>query len=205
MFYNDIGLHYTIEIFLESGTTIMCAVKGIRWWTHRHQLHNIIHELSIQWENIRVQNILTIENIKEATNTKLVQTIFIAVMLTAGGIYILRPYIMLLSYSLRSNTNNSIDYDNLMTYTAGYPFAIKTLQECFFIITYQQITAFVACVYWVSCDILYATITTQITIQFLVLARRLESIIAGDDYLQHDDDVHSQLRDIAMQHNQLFG
>ncbi|KAK0162481.1 hypothetical protein PV327_006255 [Microctonus hyperodae] len=116
MFYIGIGLNYSMEVFLAMCTTLLCAIKGIRWWTHRHQLHNIIHQLSLQWQSIRAQNILTIENVKVATNTKSVQTTFIT----------------------------------------------------------------------------------------SVLARSLENIVAGNDYSQHDDYIHSQLRNIAIQHNQLF-
>ncbi|KAK0088296.1 hypothetical protein PV325_012492 [Microctonus aethiopoides] len=176
----------------------------MRWWTHRHQLYYILRQLSMQWETTRVQNFFTIENLKAAENAKNMRSIYIISVCIVFFSYILRPYIMYLNHSLHRNTNDSFDYYHTTVYPAVYPFAIETLGRFCVVVTYQQITATIACTYWVSSDTLFAQIMTHISIQFLVLANRLENGVADDDNFKNDDVIRQQLKNIAKQHRQLF-
>ncbi|KAK0075632.1 hypothetical protein PV326_011428, partial [Microctonus aethiopoides] len=102
---------------------------------------------------------------------------------------------MFLSYLSHRNTNDSFDYYHTTVHQAVYPFAIETFKRFCTVVTYQQITASILCVYWVSSDTLFAQI---------VLANRLENIIANDDNFKNDDVIRQQLENIAKQHCQLF-
>ncbi|KAK0083690.1 hypothetical protein PV326_006618, partial [Microctonus aethiopoides] len=157
----------------------------MRWWTHRHQLYYILRQLSMQWETTRVQNFFTIENLKAAENAKNMRSIYIISVCIVFFSYILRPYITFLNHSLHRNTNDSFDYYHTTVYPAVYPFAIETLGRFCVVVTYQQITATIACTYW-------------------VLANRLENIVADDDNFKNDDVIRQQLKNIAKQHRQLF-
>ncbi|KAK0159181.1 hypothetical protein PV328_010099 [Microctonus aethiopoides] len=182
--YVGVDLNYAIEIFSGLCTTLLCAIKGMRWWTHRHQLYYILRQLSMQWETTRVQNFFTIENLKAAENAKNMRGIYIISVCIVLFSYILRPYIMFLNYLSHRNTNDSFDYYHTTVYPAVYPFAIETLGRFCVVVTYQQIAACIVCVYWVSSDTLFAQI---------VLANRLENIIADDDNFKNDDVIRQQL------------
>ncbi|KAK0162837.1 hypothetical protein PV327_006581 [Microctonus hyperodae] len=150
MCYVGVDLNCAIEVLSALCTTVLAAVKGMRWWTHRHQLYNILRQLLVQ---------------------------------------------AYLSYLSHRNTNDSFDYYHTTVYAAAYPFAIETLKKFCAVVTYQQVTASMACIYWASSDTLFAQ---------LVLAKRLENIIADDDNFKNDDVIRQQLENIVKQHRQLF-
>ncbi|KAK0077409.1 hypothetical protein PV326_010070, partial [Microctonus aethiopoides] len=193
--YVSVDFNFAIEIISSLGTISLCAIKGMRLWTHRYQLYYILRQLSIQWETTRERNWLTIENLEAAENAKNIRTIyFISVSIVLFS-YILRPYIMYLSYLSHRNTNDSFDYAHTTVHQAVYPFAIETLGRFCAVVTYQQMIAFIGCTYWASSDTLFAQI---------VLANRLEHIIVNDDNFKNDDVIRQQLDNIAKQHSQLF-
>ncbi|KAK0081340.1 hypothetical protein PV326_007726, partial [Microctonus aethiopoides] len=151
IFYIGVNLNDAIEINSTMCTIMLNAIKAMRWWTHRHQLYNILRQLSMEWETSRERNYLTIEHLKAAENAKNMRNIYI---ISVGFViisYNLRPYIMYLNYLAHQNTNDSsFDYCHTTVFSAGYPFPIESLGKFCAVITYQQISSCIGSLYWIS-------------------------------------------------------
>ncbi|KAK0162480.1 hypothetical protein PV327_006254 [Microctonus hyperodae] len=96
-------------------TTLLCGIKGMRWWAQRKKLYNILRQLSIQWENARAQNFLTKENLKAAESAKSMRNIYMIA------------------------TNDTFDFLRSSVYPAVYPFAVESPQKFCALVTYQTL------------------------------------------------------------------
>ncbi|KAK0158942.1 hypothetical protein PV328_009877 [Microctonus aethiopoides] len=155
-------------------------VPGMRWWARRRKLYDILRQLSIQWENARARNFLTMENLKAAESAKSMRNIYIIAVFIVFSSYAIRPYILYLNYSLHRETNDSsFDFIRSSVYPAVYPFVVESPQKFCALVTYQTLAG------------------------VFVLAGRLENIIA-DDNSKYDEDIRQELQSIAKQHHELF-
>lgn len=64
----------------------------MRWWAQRRKLYDILRQLSIQWENARARNFLTMENLKAAESAKSMRNIYIIAVFIVFSSYAIRPY-----------------------------------------------------------------------------------------------------------------
>ncbi|KAK0085087.1 hypothetical protein PV325_005792 [Microctonus aethiopoides] len=174
-----VDLNYAIEIFAAMSTTFLCAIKGMIWCAQQKKIHSILRQLSMQWENARARNFLTMENLKAAERSKSMQNIYIIAVFFVFSSYAIRPYILYFNYSLHRKMNDSFDYIRASVYPAVYPFVVESPQKFCALVTYQTLAG------------------------VFVLAERLENIIA-DDNSKHDEDIRQELQSIAKQHHELF-
>lgn len=61
----------------------------------------------------------------------------------------------------------SFDFSQTV-YPCNLPFTIDSFVKYFICCTYQQCIVVAACIAWISCDTLFAQLTTHVSLQFMV-------------------------------------
>nr|QNL15044.1 olfactory receptor 100 [Aulacocentrum confusum] len=160
-------LNYAIEIFTAICPGVLCAVKGVRLWTHRADLYWLLRRFKYLWDSANSRDLLD-DNMKEAARStqfmRFCYTIVVTVLVTS---YAVRPYILLIDHRLRPHPNESFDY-SMTVYPSSYSFSTDTPFSYFLCVTYEQIVIVFVALYWISCDTLFAQLTTHICIHYRV-------------------------------------
>nr|WHS04455.1 odorant receptor 52 [Psyttalia incisi] len=195
-------LNYMIEALTATFSGLLSIVKGIRLWTHRVEIYNLLQNLSKLWESAQLNRLITSEMMKTAERTKLIRFYYCSVVIILALSYCLRPYILLLNHCLYS-MNESYDF-TISIYPATYPFFYGNYVRYLICLSYEVIVMIFVISYWITCDGLFAQITTHLSLQFEILAEELNRLSTADATQPAVNDETGQLGTIAQRHNELF-
>ncbi|XP_011305557.1 odorant receptor 82a-like [Fopius arisanus] len=195
-------LNYMVEALTATFSGLLSIMKGIRLWTHRVEIYNLLHDLSKLWESARQNDLVTLDMIKTAERTKLIRFYYCCVVIILALSYCLRPYILLISHCLR-NTNETYDF-SISIYPATYPFFYGEYTRYLICLGYEVIVMICVISYWITCDGLFAQITMHLSLQFEILAEELARIGRIETSQVKDDDDARRLAALAERHSDMF-
>ncbi|XP_063994657.1 odorant receptor 13a-like [Diachasmimorpha longicaudata] len=195
-------LNFMIEALTATFSGLLSIMKGIRLWTHRVDLFNLLQNLSKLWESAKLNQLITSEMIKTAERTKRIRSYYCGVVIVLALSYCLRPYTLLLNHSLYA-MNESYDF-SVTIYPATYPFSTGEYISYLICLAYEIIVMVCVITYWITCDGLFAQITIHLSLQFEILAEELKQIntIHKDHSKVYVE--NQQLATIAQRHNEMF-
>ncbi|XP_023288937.1 odorant receptor 4-like [Orussus abietinus] len=123
-----------------------------------------------------------------------------------GGVslYCLPPYIAIGNqYFSTKNENNSYNYTQLV-FPMSIPFQLKTAFAYVAVTGVQQLIALAIMTMWISCDTLFAHMTTYAAIHFRVLRYELENMFDNDSKARPNQVVNPKIVTLAERHLELF-
>ncbi|XP_063973118.1 uncharacterized protein LOC135160476 [Diachasmimorpha longicaudata] len=186
---------------------VMCATlgtfKGYRICSYRREFHHFIKALYLDWDKELSQNTITEKMLEDANSMRLFRTWYGTVIAAIFGSYVIRPCLAYYRFKL-SGTNDTFDFTQTV-YPAMYPFTLTTPLSFFCCVTIETMGVIYLTLYWTAADGLFAQLTTQLAIQFQILANRLRYMpiqeITGPN---HTRIVVQQLKKTVQDYLKLF-
>ncbi|XP_063973120.1 odorant receptor 13a-like [Diachasmimorpha longicaudata] len=157
---------------------VLCAslgtYKGYRLWVYRREFYNFIEAVHVRWDEEVAENTITERMVEAAKSIRLFRTWYGTVVAAIFGSYIIRPYVAYCRFKL-SEGNGTFDFTQTV-YPSVHPFPLTTPQSFFCYVVMETIGVIFCTLYWTAVDGLFAQLTTQLAIQFQILANRLRYI-----------------------------
>ncbi|XP_057322729.1 uncharacterized protein LOC130666078 isoform X2 [Microplitis mediator] len=158
-------------------TTIIIITKLIRLWSCRLDFFIVLKKLNKLWEEKIVNRLdLKLEINEIVNNSKPIRYCYMISGLSLGACYALRPHLLLLRHFLLPSENSSIDYSDTVYSAIIYPIKPQTLSGYLLLLTLEQEIAGFGILYFIITDILFIFLSSQISVNFTVLAKDFENI-----------------------------
>ncbi|XP_044583242.1 uncharacterized protein LOC123264156 isoform X2 [Cotesia glomerata] len=178
-----ISLVKTVPIYLGVNFSMTCysisllfsmtiiQIKLIRLWSNRLEFYKLFETLNNIWEE-SIYNRIDLKNqiIEIIDNSKPIQQFYIINALALCICYTLRPYIIVIKTYMSLSENETMTYTELAYAGVNYPIKTDTLTNYLLLLAIEHQISFFGGIYFVLCDLLFITLTTIITVNFMVLA-----------------------------------
>ncbi|XP_012270265.1 odorant receptor 4-like [Orussus abietinus] len=183
-------------------SVVLSAAKGVRLIQKRVELRNLLQKMAIHWENSVDLNSNAVDEMLD----KLFVTRNIYFTIIVGGFifYTLPRYIdITIQYIFMKTENRSYDHTQ-MVYPIMYPFPLKTAFVYFLVNSLEQAFVVIAVIMWVSCDILFAHLTTFTAIHLRLLRHKLEKVFNDKGMARPDNIVELKVIVLIGHHLELL-
>ncbi|XP_063973117.1 odorant receptor 13a-like [Diachasmimorpha longicaudata] len=162
---------YAIEVLAIVFCGSLGTFKGYRLWIYRREFYNFIKAIQLRWDEEVAENTITERMVEDAKSMRLFRTWYGTVVAAIFGSYIIRPCLAYCQFKL-SGGNDTFDFTQTV-YPAVHPFPLTTPQSFFCCVVVESVGVIFCTLYWTAADGLFAQLTTQLAIQFEILANRL--------------------------------
>ncbi|XP_058805410.1 odorant receptor 47a-like [Phymastichus coffea] len=158
-------------------SNVSCVSKGFCLSVAAKDLQAILHDISKMWNSYRSEGECRKRIINRAKKTVsfVKGYIWMTVALIANfGVPPLQY--MLIQYIGHKTSNTTLDY-SIRIFPLRYPFDVNTGWIYYLILCHEFWILFGLTLCWVSCDTLFASLTTHLSIQFEILEHDINNLI----------------------------
>ncbi|KAG8033846.1 hypothetical protein G9C98_008327, partial [Cotesia typhae] len=167
--YFGVNFSMTCYLFSVLFSLTIIQIKLIRLWSCRLKFYILFETLNNIWEE-SITNRIDLKNqiVEIIHKSKPIQQFYVFIGLALSFCYTLRPYIVVIKTYMSLSENETMTYTELAYSGVNYPIKPDTLTNYLVLLAIEHQIVFFAGIYFILCDLLFITLTTIITVNFMV-------------------------------------
>ncbi|OXU23950.1 hypothetical protein TSAR_009946 [Trichomalopsis sarcophagae] len=193
--------HLAVQICSELFSNILCIGKSLRMATAVESIQAAFDEVSILWAKHRPNQHCKMEIMKKARSTLNFSRWYLGFLITGIAGFALPPiHNFVYQYFIRDANNYTLAFSKRI-FLLRYPFEINNVPLFFFVLTEEGYILLISAMHWVTCDTLFAQITTHTSIQLKILHYDIGALI---DHESVEDRLKAKILIIIRRHQCLL-